>query len=98
MGECSTAAKGEFEGLFQEETTEDHEVVAIAVFGLHNLGRVGFCGVHVYNVFGFAEGVVGVWIAITLVSIGRSMCWMVWRGGHDILWYANCRSHMVWIR
>lgn len=60
MGEGCCAAEGEFEGCFEEVAAEDHEVVAVAVLGLHDLGGVEGCGGHVVGVEGFAEGVVGV--------------------------------------
>jgi hypothetical protein len=44
-----SAAEGEFEGLLEEEAAEDHEVVSVAVFGLHNHGRSEDCSVHVLN-------------------------------------------------
>ena len=34
------AAEGEFECLLEEETTEDHEVVSVAIFGLHDHCRL----------------------------------------------------------
>ena len=60
MGEGSGAAEGEFEGGFEEVAAEDHEVVAVAVLGLHDLGG-GECGAgHIVGLWGFAEGVIGV--------------------------------------
>ena len=34
MGEGGCAAEGELEGLFEEKTAKDHELVAVAVFCL----------------------------------------------------------------
>ncbi len=56
MGEGGGAAKGEFEGGFEEVAAEDHEVVAVAVLGLHDLGG-GECGAgHVVGLRGVCEG------------------------------------------
>lgn len=60
MGECGGAAEGELEGLFEEEAAEDHEVVAVAVLGLHDLGGVDAGAVHEGYVFRFSDGDVGV--------------------------------------
>ena len=43
------AAEGEFEGLLEEEATEDHEVVSVAVFGLHDHCRSEDCSFHVLD-------------------------------------------------
>ena len=61
MRESCCATEGKFEGLFKEEATEDHEVVPIAVLGLHYLGRINARGGHVEDVSGFAGGKVGVY-------------------------------------
>lgn len=60
MGECSSAAECKFESRFQQVAAEDHEVVTVAVLGLHDLGGVEGCGGHVVGVWGFAEG--AVWV------------------------------------
>lgn len=53
-------AESEFEGGFEEVAAEDHEVVAVAVLGLHYLRGGEGCGGHVVGVGGFAEWVVGI--------------------------------------
>ena len=60
MGESCCAAESEFEGLLEEETAEDHEVVPVAVLGLHYLGGIDASGGHIEDVFGFAGREVGV--------------------------------------
>lgn len=60
MGKGSGAAEGEFEGGFEEVAAEDHEVVAVAVLRLHDLGGGERGAGHVVGVRGFAEGIVGV--------------------------------------
>lgn len=60
VGEGGGGAEGELEGRFEEVAAEDHEVVPVAILGLHDLrGGEGSSG-HVVGVWGFAEGVVGV--------------------------------------
>ena len=61
MGESCCAAESEFEGLFEEEAAEDHEVVSVAVLGLHYLGGIDAGGGHVESVLGFAGREVGVY-------------------------------------
>ena len=41
VGTC--AGEGEFESGFEEETAKDHEVVAVAILGLHNLDGLNLC-------------------------------------------------------
>lgn len=53
MRESCCAAEGKFEGLFKEEATEDHEVVPVAVLGLHYLRGIYAGRGHVENVLGF---------------------------------------------
>ena len=60
MGESCCAAESEFEGLFEKEAAEDHEVVSITVLGLHYLRSIDACGRHIESVLGFAGGKVGV--------------------------------------
>lgn len=36
MGETGGGTEGEFEGLLEEETTEDHKVVSVSVLRLHD--------------------------------------------------------------
>lgn len=52
--------EGELERLLQKEATEDHEVVAVAVLGLHDGGRLEARFVHVVDVVRSAEVIVGV--------------------------------------
>lgn len=54
MRKCSRAAEGELESLFEQETSEDHEVVPVAVLGLHYLRRLLARLVHVDYVLGFS--------------------------------------------
>lgn len=56
MGGGGGAAEGELKGLLQEKTTEDHEVVSVAVLRLHYLGSVDAGFVHECYVFGLADG------------------------------------------
>ena len=56
MRECGRTAKGKLEGLFQQETAEDHEVVPVAVLGLHDLGGLELGTRHVHDVWGFGLG------------------------------------------
>lgn len=60
MGESCCAAESEFEGLFEQKAAEDHEVVPVAVLGLHYLGGVDAGGGHVKGVLGFAGGEIGI--------------------------------------
>ena len=60
MGEGCCAAESEFEGLFEQEAAEDHEVVPVAVLRLHYLGGIDAGGGHIEGVLGFAGGEVGV--------------------------------------
>lgn len=70
MGEGGCAAEGEFEGLLEEEAAEDHEVVAVAVLGLHYLGGVDAGAVHVDDVVGFAGEVIRVcWLGLDCAGI-----------------------------
>lgn len=59
--ECSSGCKGEFEGLFEEEATEDHEVVSVPVLGLHDRGSLEARSIHEDDVVGLAEVIVGVY-------------------------------------
>lgn len=60
MGESCCAAESEFEGLFKEEAAEDHEVVTVAVLGLHYLGGIDAGSGHIEGVLRFSGGEVGV--------------------------------------
>ena len=60
MRESCCAAESQFEGLFEEEAAEDHEVVPVAVLGLHYLGGIDAGGGHIEGVLGFAGGEVGI--------------------------------------
>ena len=60
MGESCCAAESQFEGLFEKEAAEDHEVMPIAVLGLHYLGGIDAGGGHIEGVLGFAGGEVGI--------------------------------------
>lgn len=79
MREGGCAAKGEFEGLLEEEAAEDHEVVAVAVLGLHYLGGVDAGAVHVDDVVGFAGGVVGIWGVV----VRFNSAWKMLHGGRS---------------
>ena len=61
MGEGRGAAEGQLEGLFQEETTEDHEVVEVAILGLHDHGGFENCVAHEDVVGRTLGGGFGVW-------------------------------------
>lgn len=43
VGKGGGAAEGEFEGLLEKKATEDHKIVSIAIFGLHDHGRSEDC-------------------------------------------------------
>ena len=60
MGESRCAAESEFEGLFEQEAAEYHEVVSITILGLHYLSGINAGGGHIECVLGFAGGEVGV--------------------------------------
>ena len=60
MRESCCAAESEFEGLLEEEPAEDHEVVPVAVLGLHYLGGMDTGRGHVEGVLGLARG--DVWV------------------------------------
>ena len=60
MGESCCAAESEFKGLFEEEAAKYHEIVPVAVLGLHYLGGMDAGGGHIEHVFGFALGEIGV--------------------------------------
>lgn len=60
MREGRGAAEGELEGLFEKEATEDHEVVAVAVLGLHDHGGFEHGVAHEDVVGGPLGGVFGV--------------------------------------
>lgn len=60
MAERCCSAKRKFKGCFEEVAAKDHEVVAVAVLWLHDLGG-GQGGVrHVVGIGRFAEGIIGV--------------------------------------
>jgi hypothetical protein len=50
----------EFEGLFEKETTEDHELMSVAILRLHDRGRLETRSVHKDDVVGLTEIIVGV--------------------------------------
>jgi hypothetical protein len=60
-GEC------QLEGLLEEVAAEDHEVVAVAVLGLHDLRRVERCPAHVGDVARLFGGV-------ARVAVGEGFC------------------------
>ena len=60
MGESRCAAESEFKSLFEKEAAEDHEIVPVAVLGLHYLGGIDARGRHIEGVLGFAGREVGV--------------------------------------
>lgn len=60
MRERRSTTKREFEGLFKEETAEDHEVVAVAELGLHYLRGIHLCTVHVDDTLRFSSCHVGI--------------------------------------
>lgn len=64
MGEGGGGAEGELEGGFEEVAAENHEVVAVAVLRLHDLGGMQGGGRHVMGVRRFAERVVRVCVHI----------------------------------
>ena len=70
MRESRGTAESELEGLFKEETPEDHEVVPVAVLWLHYLGGVKDGLRHVDYVFGFSSREIGVFTYV-LVNAGR---------------------------
>ena len=53
MGESCCAAKSQFKGLFKEKAAKYHEVVPVAVLGLHDLGGIDASGGHVEDILGF---------------------------------------------
>ena len=56
MREGCGAGEGQLKGLFEEEAAEDHEVVPVAVLGLHYLGGVNACLIHECHVLGLSDG------------------------------------------
>lgn len=54
MRKSSRTTEGELESLFEQETSKDHEVVPVAVLGLHYLRRLLAGFVHVDHVLGFS--------------------------------------------
>ena len=60
MGEGRGTAKSELKRRFEEEAAKDHEIVAIAVLGLHYLGGRQDGVRHWRHVEGLAKGIVGV--------------------------------------
>ena len=46
--------------MFEKETAEDHEVVPVAVLGLHYLSGVDYGLVHVHDVGGASGGYIGI--------------------------------------
>lgn len=70
MGEGCRSGEGEFEGLFEQEAAEDHEVVPVPILGLHDSGSFELRGIHEVNVVWFTEFVVG----YKVVSIRGEEC------------------------
>jgi hypothetical protein len=60
MRKGSRRGESKFEGLLQQKTTEDHEVVTIAVLGLHDGSGAKDGGVHKMRVIRLAEVIVRV--------------------------------------
>ena len=62
MGEGGSTAKCKLKRLLEQKTTEDHEVMSIAVLGLHDLRRLHHRAAHVDNVIGPVGGNIGVMV------------------------------------
>lgn len=57
-GRC--AGEGQFEGGFEQEAAEDHEVVSVAVLRLHDLHGLDRAVAHARAGFGEERGGVGI--------------------------------------
>lgn len=60
VGKGGGCGEGELEGLLEEEAAKNHEVVAVAVLGLHDSGSAEDGGIHEMGVVGFTQLVIGV--------------------------------------
>lgn len=68
MRECRSCCEGEFEGLLEEEATEDHEVVTIAVLRLHDCGGLEARRVHKMEIVWLSYLVVGICASLSEAS------------------------------
>jgi len=60
MRDCRGAGEGKLEGGLEEESTEDHEIVAVAVLRLHYLDGLYAGGVHPEGIVWFTCCGVGI--------------------------------------
>ena len=65
MRERGGAAEGELEGLLEKEAAKDHEIVAVAVLGLHDLGGVDAGLVHERYVVRLSNGDIGILVGVS---------------------------------
>jgi hypothetical protein len=70
MGKGCGTGERELEGLFQEETTKDHEVVAVAELRLHDRRSLYLRSVHEVCIVGFACLIVRVVVLQLLLPEG----------------------------